>query len=178
MPADLFGLERSEPRHLDRKEAAALAEVLQALRCHPAVAWVQRMNTGAVRIGALAQRANVQEHMPNWLGFMKMALKAQGQCRATLQTLGELKNPRPVAFVKQANIANGPQQVNNGSASTPEAPPTAAAAVAPAVNPKTAASELLEVQDGERLDFSATSKAGAGNSDLAPVGALDRAAHA
>ena len=40
-------------------------------------------------------------------------MRAQGQCRATLQTLGELKNPRQVAFVKQANIANGYQQVNN-----------------------------------------------------------------
>ena len=25
-----------------------------------------------------------------------------------------MKNPQPIAFVKQANIANGPQQVNNG----------------------------------------------------------------
>lgn len=47
---------------------------------------------------------------------MKLALRAQNQCRATLQTLSELKNPRPVAFVKQANISNGPQQVNNGQA--------------------------------------------------------------
>ena len=35
----------------DRKEAAALVEVLKALRTHPAVAWVERMNSGAVRIG-------------------------------------------------------------------------------------------------------------------------------
>ena len=48
---DLFGLERQEPRILDRKETAALVEVLQALRTHPLVAWVERMNSGAVRIG-------------------------------------------------------------------------------------------------------------------------------
>jgi len=30
-----------------------------------------------------------------------LALKAQAQCRATLQTLAEIKNPHPVAFVKQ-----------------------------------------------------------------------------
>ena len=48
---DLFGLERQQPRHLDRKEAAALVEVLKALRTHPAVAWCERMNSGAVRIG-------------------------------------------------------------------------------------------------------------------------------
>ena len=48
---DLFGLEQQQPRTLDRKEAAALVEVLKALRTHPAVAWVERMNSGAARIG-------------------------------------------------------------------------------------------------------------------------------
>lgn len=52
MTADLFGLERTPPRILDRKEAAALVEVLQALRTHPAVAWCERMNSGAARMGA------------------------------------------------------------------------------------------------------------------------------
>ena len=47
--------------------------------------------------------------------YMRLALKAQSQCRTTLEGLAEMKNPRPVAFVNQANIANGPQQVNNGS---------------------------------------------------------------
>ena len=49
---DLFGLEQQQPRTLDRKEAAALVEVLQALRTHPAVAWCERMNSGAARMGA------------------------------------------------------------------------------------------------------------------------------
>ena len=40
--------------------------------------------------------------------------KRQAQCRATLEALAEIKNPRPVAFVKQANISGGHQQVNNG----------------------------------------------------------------
>ena len=51
MAADLFGLEQAEPRRVERKEAAALVEVLKALRTHPAVAWCERMNSGAVRIG-------------------------------------------------------------------------------------------------------------------------------
>ena len=51
MTADLFGLEQALPRVLDRKEAAALREVLQALNTHPAVAWCERMNSGAMRIG-------------------------------------------------------------------------------------------------------------------------------
>jgi hypothetical protein len=42
---------------------------------------------------------------------MRMALKAQSQCRQTLETLATIKNP-PVVFARQANIAQGPQQVN------------------------------------------------------------------
>ena len=49
---DLFGLEQQTPRTNDRKESAALVEVLKALKAHPAVAWCERMNSGAARIGA------------------------------------------------------------------------------------------------------------------------------
>lgn len=64
----------------------------------------------------LARRAslNMGQHLEATEKYMRLALKAQAQCRATLQTLAEIKNPHPVAFVKQANIAHGPQQVNNG----------------------------------------------------------------
>ena len=48
---DLFGLEQQTPRTNDRKESAALVEVLKALKAHPAVAWCERMNSGAARIG-------------------------------------------------------------------------------------------------------------------------------
>ena len=47
-----------------------------------------------------------------------MALKAQAQIRATNSALVDLKYPRQATFVKQANIAHGPQQVNNGTAPT------------------------------------------------------------
>ena len=52
MTTDLFGLEQTQPRTNDRKEAAALVKVLQALRTHAAVAWCERMNSGAARMGA------------------------------------------------------------------------------------------------------------------------------
>lgn len=55
--------------------------------------------------------------------YMRIALKAQSQCRTTLEALIESKQPRSVAFVKQANIANGHQQVNNGDARTNSANP-------------------------------------------------------
>ena len=60
----------------------------------------------------LSRRATKQSHMGNYESFMRMALKAQSQCRATLETLANIKNP-PVVFARQANIAQGPQQVNN-----------------------------------------------------------------
>lgn len=49
--ADLFGLELPAKRSNSKPEAAALAEVLKALNAHPAVAWCERMNSGAARIG-------------------------------------------------------------------------------------------------------------------------------
>ena len=48
--------------------------------------------------------------------MLGLALRAQSGSRASLQALGELKNPRHTTFVKQANIAQGQQQVNNGVA--------------------------------------------------------------
>ena len=49
---DLFGLEQTPKCIHDKPEAAALLEVLKALRAHPAVAWCERMNSGAARIGS------------------------------------------------------------------------------------------------------------------------------
>jgi hypothetical protein len=50
--------------------------------------------------------------------YMRLALKAQSQCRTTLETLAGIKNPASVTFVRQANVAHGPQQVNNESFET------------------------------------------------------------
>lgn len=63
----------------------------------------------------LSERAMEQTQMPNLEGFMRMALRAQSQCRATLETLATIKNP-PIVYAKQANVTTGPQQVNNGVA--------------------------------------------------------------
>ena len=77
------------------------------------------LNGQAVALNAmfaeLARRAalNMGEHLPAAETFMRLALKAQAQCRATIETLAAMKNP-PVVFARQANISNGPQQVNNG----------------------------------------------------------------
>ena len=47
--------------------------------------------------------------------LLRYGLRAQSQCRATLETLANVKNP-PVVYARQANVTTGPQQVNNGVA--------------------------------------------------------------
>jgi len=59
-----------------------------------------------------------QTKMENIDGFMRLALKAQNQSRATLETLASMRTP-PVVYAKQANINHGNQQVNNGVSITP-----------------------------------------------------------
>jgi hypothetical protein len=66
-----------------------------------------------VLFATLITRANKQEYMPSTQTLMSLAFKAQNQSRATLQALIQLKQPSQTTFVKQANIAQGHQQVNN-----------------------------------------------------------------
>lgn len=64
----------------------------------------------------LARRSAKQEYLNQCETYLRLALKAQNQCRATIETLAAIKNP-PVVFAKQANInqGGGNQQVNNGT---------------------------------------------------------------
>lgn len=114
----------------------------------------------------LMRRAMNQTTMPHWDAYMRMGMKAQSQCRATLQALADLKNP-PV-FAKQANIANGPQQVNNGF---PHASPAPAHAHE---ENGTEPNKLLEdTRSGSTyLDLGATPTAAGSRSTLEAVGAL------
>ena len=58
--------------------------------------------------------ANMQEgYVPVAETYLRLALKAQSQCRASIESLAQIKNP-PVVYARQANFANGAQQVNNG----------------------------------------------------------------
>lgn len=93
--------------------------------------------------------------------LLRLAFKAQSQCRATVESLGQLKNPAPVAFVKQANIAAGHQQVNNG------VEPCARENV---IEPN----KLLEVNHGERLDIGAARPASGVDKDVEAVAAINR----
>jgi hypothetical protein len=80
-------------------------ELLEQMLLHQAVA-LQTMFMD------LAVRAKAQDSLAGVQTLTQLALKAQSGSRATLQTLAELKNPRPV-FVRQTNVAQH-QQVNNG----------------------------------------------------------------
>jgi hypothetical protein len=100
---------------------------------------------------------------------MRMALKAQNQCRMTLETLAALKNPR-VIVAQQTNIANGPQQVNNGPTTSGDS----RGAHTRADSDEAVQNKLLEVGNGERLDARAEGAAGGSNPEMAAVGSLDR----
>lgn len=47
---------------------------------------------------------------------LRVAFNTQAQSRCKADSLAEMENPRQVTFAKQVNNANGPQQVNNGTA--------------------------------------------------------------
>ena len=88
--------------------------------------------------------------------YMKFALRAQSQCRATLETLADMKNPRPVAYVTQANIGQN-VQVNNGVAREISSEPS-----------------RLQEQTHERLDTRAARAGSAVDPHLEAVGAVHR----
>jgi len=113
----------------------------------------------------LAERAYGQTGLAQIQTMMGLALKAQSQCRATLQALVDVKYPKQATFIKQANIANQ-QQVNNGT------PPPGK----PSREEKTIQSnELLEDQHGKRMDTGKTGAASGTDPQLETVGAIHRA---
>jgi len=109
--------------------------------------------------------------------FLGLALKAQAQSRATISALVDLKYPRQATFVKQANIAKGPQQVNNGEAAgaNPEQyaqARTQAKEITPEQN------KVLEAehgQPGKRMDTRAAKTAKRSHKALETVATVNRA---
>lgn len=114
---------------------------------------------------ALRAHGNIGHNVDVVEMYMKLALRAQSQCRATIETLAAIKNPGAIAFVKQANIGQA-VQVNNG---TPRPSRTGENDIPP--------NKLLEATHGERLDAGTASSAGQVNPELATVGAVHRSAN-
>lgn len=105
--------------------------------------------------------------------YMRLALKAQSQCRNTLETLANIKNP-PVVFARQANISNGPQQVNNGAATNYETSTRAHAHTQACGEIENQQTKLLEgtQHGGTVLDAGTAGAAARGNQTLEAVGAV------
>ncbi|MCA1563247.1 MAG: hypothetical protein LC804_24345, partial [Acidobacteria bacterium] len=116
---------------------------------------------------ASAHRATLSEEwFPNYEAHMRIAMKAQAQCRAALETLAQIKNP-PVVFARQANIAQGPQQVNNQM--MPAGQPRARG------KNENTPNELLEEKPHERLDTRTPGSTIGSDPAMATVGAINRA---
>ena len=135
------------------------------------MSWVEKMLAHqAMTLNAIfnnmAQRSHKQETFKGIEVLMRLALKAQAQARSTAEALALLKNPMP--YIRQANIANGPQQVNNGQ--------SAAAAPSHAGDSETAPKKIWEADHGQRMDTRAQYLAGRANPRMATVGKVHRAA--
>ena len=109
---------------------------------------------------SLGRQAASKTSLPQYTAFMNLALKAQSQSRATIQALVELKYPKQATFVKQANISNGHQQINN--ATNTHAP-------AHAKENQHLQNKLLEAQHNEWLDDGKTATPSATNQAMATL---------
>ena len=115
----------------------------------------------------MAQRSRSQETFKGIEVLMRLALKAQAQARSTAEALALLKNPMP--YIRQANIANGPQQVNNGLSGDERA------SARPRENIQSEPNKLLEADHGNYLDTRAQGAASRVNPHMATVEAVHRA---
>jgi hypothetical protein len=128
---------------------------------------------------SLARKATGMDQLKQWDAFLRMALKAQNQCRMTLETLATIKNP-PVVFARQANINNGgQQQVNNGAAADGGTVRAGACAGAPAhaAISRTDQTELLESGNGQWLDTRTKGTTIGADPHVETVGAINGPAH-
>ena len=117
----------------------------------------------------LARRAalNMGERLDATETYLRLALKAQAQSRATVEALAEMKNPRAVAFVKQANIAQQ-QQVNNGT-------PALHAHARERPKPENELLEDATHEQQQRMVPGAQAASAGGNPAMETVGAVNRA---
>ena len=137
---------------------AEIEEVAKGNMARPEAMLLCQAHTLDFLFSELAQQAhNNQTYIANYESIMRMAFRAQNQCRTTLETLANIKNG-PVIFAKQANIANN-QQINNG---VPEQ--------ALARENQNLQSKLLTELPHETLDTGRTGEAIPVNSELEALG--------
>lgn len=105
----------------------------------------------------LARRATTSEYLNQVEANLRLALKAQAQCARTAEILATMKNP-PIVFAKQANIAQGHQQINNGNQSATHAGKT-----------ENLSNELLSEDNNAPLDTRGAIETSGINQELAAV---------
>lgn len=157
---------------LQSELAARVMKVHQGEMERPEAILVAQAHTLDALFNSLGQRAAMNfgaGHKDAGETYLRLALKAQSQCRTTLEALAEIKNPTAPTFVKQQNIAHN-QQVNNGVTGNP---PVSAPSRTHEKD-VTPTNELLEASNGERLDFETARAAGGVHPNLEAVGALHR----
>jgi|JI6StandDraft_1071083.scaffolds.fasta_scaffold64351_1 hypothetical protein len=123
-------------------------------------------NTLDLIFNSLVGKASNSEQLTQFETYMRMALKAQNQCRTTYEALAEIKNPKPMAFIKQQNVGLN-QQINNDAA--------------PLTHEKSvnSSNELLEEnQHGQWLDTRTTGTTIRTDQELEAVGVIDRSKNA
>ncbi len=142
-------------------EHSSLPGLLDELDAQTKAIWSGSLNRPEAMLGAqahsldaiynvLAQKAGAalkSGNLASTEAYLRMALKAQGQCRMTLETLAEIKVPRSATFIRQANIAD--QQVNQAFAVN-----GAPGHILPREQfpDEFSTDKLMEVQHGERMD--------------------------
>ena len=137
---------------------------------------VAQANSLQIMFVSLGRKAISQTGLPQYTAMFNLALKAQAQSRATIQALTELKYPKQTNFVKQANIANGHQQINNGQVASDNV--TNTHAPAHAKENQHPQNELLERQNNEWLDNTKTATPSATNQAMATVATQHRRTNA
>lgn len=101
--------------------------------------------------------------------YLRLALRAQAQCRTTLEALASMKQPKSVAFVSQANIAQGHQQVNNHYRAGPT--PQESENQQQTQNSQ---NKLMEEDHGAWMDPGTSCTTGSADQAVEAVGAIDR----
>lgn len=168
--ADYLGVESGSKKGVESRGALCVKLAEQAFSVaagdltraeHMLIAQAHALD---VMFGDLARKSRRCQHAAEHLDmFMRLALRSQSQCRATIETLALMKNPSPVAFVRQANIGQA-VQVNNGQA----VPDTRAA------EGKIAHSKVMGITHVPRLDPSASPAPIAADSPVEAVEECDR----
>jgi hypothetical protein len=128
----------------------------------------------------MARKAILNNRMDQLELCMRLALKAQNQSRATLEALAAIKNPQQTVFMKQANIANGPQQVNNNINQEPQSQASNGEGNQPTSpkNFKTEQNELLKANEEiDRLDTGTAGSSSRDDQKMEAVGKVYRAAN-